>query len=437
MSEVEVSFEEEDLLEDDIDPRLVAEARTAIQARCAAASITYEEVDDGDGWIYYRLGVKNGRNTRKITILDSENLIKFSSISFEDYSFLADYEAICSYRNGTIEAGLRPAVASGGSPTPVPVYRRLFGKSPGKGPLEDYQLIINSEENSSVVLEISPRSEEFGALTGIRNRYGLTLKISGVNISQHDRALEVLNRIAGSFLFQLDLVSDTPLILRRERRRLRLKRNVDQIDKDALQFPMSEFDEAPLSLYWYARSADEMPLLQFLAFYQVIEFYFPVYSQSEAQRKVKAVLKNPTFRGDRDTDIAKLLAAIHVSRSGSFGDERSQLRATIMECVDPDDIRGFIEGEATVREFYTNGSKSLPYHKVPVNNKGLDLRGDVAERIYDIRCKIVHTKSDNRDSFSELLLPFSKEAELLLFDIKLVQLIAQAVLISASRSYRV
>jgi len=437
MSEVEVSFEEDDLLEDDVDPRLLAEAKAAIKGRCAAASITFEEIEDEDGWIIYKLGFKNARSTRNVTILDAEDLIKFASISFEEYSFLADYDAICSYRSGTIEAGLRPAVASGGAPNLSLVYRRLFGKQPGKGPIEDYQLIIESEGDSPVVLEISPRSAEYGALAGIASRYSLTLKISGLTISQHDSALELLTRIAGSLLFQLDLIADIPFILRKERRRLRLKRKLDQVDKDALQFPASEFDEAPLSLYWYARSADEMPLLQFLAFYQVIEFYFPVYSQSEAQRKVKAILKNPAFRGDRDADIARLLATIHVSRSGSFGDERSQLRATIMECVDPDQIRDFIEGEEKIREFYANGSKSLPYHKVPVNNKGLDLRGDIAERIYDIRCKIVHTKSDNRDSASELLLPFSKEAELLLFDIKLVQLVAQAVLISASRPYRV
>jgi hypothetical protein len=38
-----------------------------------------------------------------------------------------------------------------------------------------------------------------------------------------------------------------------------------------------------------------MPLLQFLAFYQVIEFYFPTYSQAEAHRKLKAILKDPPF----------------------------------------------------------------------------------------------------------------------------------------------
>lgn len=33
----------------------------------------------------------------------------------------------------------------------------------------------------------------------------------------------------------------------------------------------SEYDAEAMEFYWYAKSADNMPLLQFLAYYQVIE----------------------------------------------------------------------------------------------------------------------------------------------------------------------
>jgi len=179
-----------------------------------------------------------------------------------------------------------------------------------------------------------------------------------------------------------------------------------------------------------------MPLLQFLAFYQVIEFYFPVYSQAEAQRKLKAMLKDPTFRGDRDADIAKLLSSIYVSRSGSFGDERSQLRATLMECVDSQSLRNFLESYPDRKEFYLAKAKGLPYHKVPLANPTADLRSDVADRMYDIRCKIVHTKNDAREGGVDLLLPFSQEAEQLSFDIELAQYVAQLTLIAGSLPFR-
>jgi hypothetical protein len=65
------------------------------------------------------------------------------------------------------------------------------------------------------------------------------------------------------------------------------------------------------------------------------------------------------------------------------------------------------------------------------------LRNDVADRVYDIRCKIVHTKTDTRDGSVELLLPFSPEAEQLSFDIDLVQHLAQLVLVASSSPFNV
>ena len=180
-----------------------------------------------------------------------------------------------------------------------------------------------------------------------------------------------------------------------------------------------------------------MPLLQFLAYYQVLEFYFPIYSQTEAQRKLKTILKDPTFRGDRDADIGRLLSAIQISRGGGFGDERSQLRATLLECVDPTSLRQFLESGADRQEFYSAKTKVLQCHKIPLANPSVDLRADVAERLYDIRCMIVHTKSDAQDAETEPMLPFSKEADQLSYDIDLAQYLAQQVLIAGSRPFQV
>lgn len=198
-----------------------------------------------------------------------------------------------------------------------------------------------------------------------------------------------------------------------------------------LQFPRHEYDKAPISLYWYARSATGMPLLRFLAYYQVIEFYFPTYSQVEARRKIQNVLKDPGFRADRDTDIARILSAVR-SRGGGFGDEGSQLRATLRECVDPDHLRSFLTSSEERQEFLSGKVKGLTDHKIPIANASADLRDHVADRIYDIRCKIVHTKGEGRNGETELLLPFSREAEQLDYDIELVEYIAQRTLISSS-----
>jgi hypothetical protein len=91
-----------------------------------------------------------------------------------------------------------------------------------------------------------------------------------------------------------------------------------------------------------------------------------------------------------------------------------------------------LEEDAERRSFLSSKAKGLTEKKLPIANPDADLRNDVADRIYDIRCKIVHTKSDSRDGEVELLLPFSKEAEQLYHDISLLEFVARQVLIAAS-----
>lgn len=444
MTDIDVALleEESDEFEEEetVSPEALAAAKNQIAERCKSAGILFEEHrDEIDQELHWKLEFKCARGSRTIRVWHDEHLLQLIEVPFEEYSFLTGLEAICSYQSGVIEAGIKSV--SSGFVSSSDTFKRIFGRYPHQDlSSNDYQLILDAPGDSGIKVELSPCSKSFLALVPRSRATNLTLKISGLNIKQHDTALDILQKYAGSLFFQLDLSIGSAYGLARERLRVangRRTRVSRPPAKQLLQFPTTEFDNAPLSLYWYGRSAEEMPLLQFLAFYQVVEFYFPIYSQSAAQRKLKAILKDPTFRGDRDTDVARLLSAIHVSRAGAFGDERSQLKATIMECVDAEALRTFIVSDVALKEFFTSGSKSLPYHKVPVNNVALDLRGDIAERIYDIRCKIVHTKSEARDMEGELLLPFSKEAELLIHDIKLIQYVAQLVLIAGSRSYYV
>lgn len=142
-------------------------------------------------------------------------------------------------------------------------------------------------------------------------------------------------------------------------------------------------------------------------------------------------MKDPTFRNDRDADIGRVLSIVAGSGRG-FGDEKSQLRATLNACLDPTALREFLNEEAERADFFSAKQKGLTDHKIPLGAKDADLRIPVADLIYDIRCKIVHTKGESTDGEVELLLPFSKEAELLFHDIELMQYVARQVLIAAS-----
>lgn len=397
--------------------------------RCKNNNITYsfdKSLFDEESLI---LELPNGRNKRKIGIWSLEVLKRILDIPFEQYTFLGSYESICNYEAGTIECLMEPLDR-------IPsqfIYRRLLNKdSFGDNVKEEELKLLIEDSNSDLEVEISPASEHLQFLSRSRSRKTPSLKIRNIKLKQHDACLAILEKISNSIFFQIDLLVNLPLSLSKTRisNRSFRKRKTDSTPE--VKFPQNEYYEAPISLYWYARSAIRMPLLQFLAFYQSIEYFFPMYAQAEAKRKVRNILKDDSFRTESDTDILRILKAIKLSNNNSFGDERSQLRATILECIDPDELREYLVESEERKEFFSKITKGITKNKIPINNEELDLRNDIAERIYDIRCKIVHTKADAKETELDILLPFSKEADLLYYDIDLLQFISRKIIIASS-----
>lgn len=296
-------------------------------------------------------------------------------------------------------------------------------------------------------------SDEFLVLCGLksfltisdyrRNRRFVTLKIKNIDIKTHDEAKSKLQTIANSILFQLDTLIERPFVLKEERESFRERR------KEFLEYRQSlkqenrkfsdikyEYDVEPATMYLYAKASLNMPLYKFLAFYQSIEFYFPIYSNIEAKSKIKRLLKDPNFDPELDQNITKLMSLIKYNRSNEIGDERSQLKSTMLSCIDPDDLRDFLCSNEKRKEFYErNLGKCLSKHNVSVANKNANILLEVSERIYDIRCRIVHKKAD--DNNYDIILPFSQEVKVIKHDLELVEYVARCILIERSRPIRI
>jgi len=415
----------DDAIELDEDSRSEEDLLNELKRRCGNVKIeiSTRKFDESEGVTYTSIAIQSGREKRWVGAT-GDRLRGILSIDFEKIVFLKGYEAICSYEKGTIEVGIRGVPFSH-----MLAMRRLLLGTGGSGEESEFVLLPPDGIENRPTYRIGGASAEFSALAqlpgGVRRP---TLTLSGIPILNHDNAVSLLTKYANSFLFQIDLLFGASFMLERER--VRRFRQPSRNRNAGMQYPNVEYDDAPLSLYWYARSARGMPLLQFLAFYQCIEFYYPTFSQAEARRKIGLLLKDPTFRPDRDSDVARLLSAIFVSRSGGVGDERSQLRATIGECLTAEEVRDFFNQSKDLDEFF-RGKQKGGVHKIPLANESADLRNDVADRIYNIRCRIVHTKDGDQHG-GNMILPFSEDADFLIFDIELVQFVARKVLIATS-----
>ena len=305
--------------------------------------------------------------------------------------------------------------------------RRIFGIPPttSKG---DAEVQIGGVGQLNLRL-----SEKPGLLFLLDYGSPIYLRIEGVGITEHDKAVALLEDLSNALFMQIDFRFDSPLTLGRERPfPWTFTRSAGRLDEDdQLIFPRFSYDMTPSSLYWYARSAASMPLLQFLAFYQCLEFFFPQYSRQETIGKVKNVLKDPRFDPTKDSYINAILNATTEGWRGSRPEERKQLAATLKHCVNGSALRDFLNETEERKRYYTGEYKEISDKKISLSDDA-EIIDQTADRVYDIRCKVVHTKNLEGQEGNEIILPFSREADMLGHDVELMKFLARRVLIASS-----
>ncbi|WP_322063157.1 hypothetical protein [Paraburkholderia sp. J63] len=410
-----------------------------LKQRCQAANIAAEEVagffDEGPALV---IKMPCGRALRSVQIDTSDEAQRLLDVPFEKYRFVPGFDAVFAPAEGIVEASVRSLGSSTNQAgVGLAVLPKLFGprdpSSKLRGHVRSWTL-KSDDVQTETELTLRTQSDVLQALL-VRN-VRLVLFVQRPGIDTAEKAESMLVKLSDALFFQIEHLINVALGLVRERLAAPKISKSGRVDLgNIVQFPTMEYDKAPISLYWYGRNAGGMPLLQFLAYYQVLEYFYPVYSKAEANRRVRRLLKEPGFRVDKDSDVNKLLGVIQAARGGAFLDERSQLKATLGECLDQAELRDYLNGTperiAWFKKKEIEKENLLKARPIPLADERADLVAEVAERIYAIRCKIVHTKAESAGDV-ELLLPYSKEADALDHDIDLVRYACQKVLISAS-----
>jgi len=385
------------------------------------------------------------RSFHYLRFSDRIDLETYLTSDFEHFKFIQDFEAIWSPKFKVIECELQTVTRMG-------VPSRYLLNRLAKALREEFEnddvttrFEFDKSENNHTV-SIGSASTEYAILTFAKtsiHKYEFakkrpTLRIENIDVTTHEQAKKILEKIGNSLLFKLDITNNIGYKLAEDRdiRRSYLRRKNQEHDLDKA-FPTYEYDSEPMSLYWYAKSAMDMPLLQFLALYQILEFYFPIFSQKDAHHQVKNIIKDPRFNPNKDSDITRILGTITQNKSGlGFGSELEQLKSTIQNCISNEELREIIDTDKEMEDFFKDkDSKKLASKGLSIENVQTDLTTQCAERIYEIRCRVVHTKASDKNY--EILLPSSPELKNLIYDITLLETIAKKVLVATSRLMKI
>ncbi|MBK5143418.1 hypothetical protein I2494_06740 [Budviciaceae bacterium BWR-B9] len=389
-----------------------------------------------------RIQIPKARNDSNIILTsDIVDIIAERNINLLDYKYIEGYEAIWSIEQDIIECEVE-------LPQRHFSFERYFRNN---SICKEEKKILIETHLEGIVAELSEISNEFhileickdiGRPIGIMGSYNIerfdrrkssstSLKISGLNISTHEQALNIIKTIFASICFQFDCKTNIPLMLAIARNYSRARLSHTSLDDLELTRVNQHYDNEALSLYWYAQSALGMPLLQYLALYQVVEFYYPIYSELAAQKKVANALKDPSFNSHNTKDIARIFNI--VKTASSTRSELSQLEATLKECVEISLLRDWLKSDSK-RDEYFRSKNAVKLSEYKINShvtEDDELLRQVLQRFYNIRCRIVHTKGV--DAELEVLHPQSKEVKYLEYDIELANFLAHRVLISSSK----
>lgn len=412
-----------------------------IKRRCEKANITYKEIILAKESTSIEIFLPQNKEKKSFPVNNIESAKGLLDFPFEGYGFLSSYNAISSHEDDHIEAIISPLKKT--SPQEffdqiINIAKNNFSEAfPGS---TDPDLVISSKaiKEPEVFISIGPASQRARVLLGNLSDRSISIKLLGLNVSSYMQTERCLEKYASSVFFQIDSIFDIPLKLEQNRKVVNSASNSNSQSSARLIHPVNQYDDEPLSLYWYARSADEMPLLQYLAFYQVIEFYFPFYSQVKAKKAIKNILKTPGFNAHNDTDIVKVLQTAKLGFGKGFGAESDQLEATMQECLDISRLKYFLEENELRKDYFTKNKNQKMLGLAPflINDTDDIVRKNIVNRIYRLRCRIVHAKTGSDSDEARSIYPFTPESVLLDWEIELIHYVARQILIANSREFK-
>ena len=266
-----------------------------------------------------------------------DKAIQFARQPFGDYELLERYVGLWSANHSCIEA-----VVDFADPLVLLPYMGQGGLQPA--PMAEAQ---NARGATLRLGAASPIAQAL-LLDTRDDRPNVTLRLEGLTVQTAAEASSRLDVVGNAFLFQFDLANEGLPRLREppdsQRDPWTGRFRYDRRRAQHFTYPDRGLEAEPLLLYHHARKlSDDIPLLKFLTYYHVLEFFFPTYSRLEVIRSLQAEMRNPEFDVESKHQISRLLDLVpNRGGHGGLGPESKQLRATIKRCVDLDQLRDFL-----------------------------------------------------------------------------------------------
>jgi hypothetical protein len=247
-----------------------------------------------------------------------------------------------------------------------------------------------------------------------------TLKVAYPAAMDRELLERVSEEAARSLLYELDVRNGVVMELDAPSAGLEAPfvRRLSEVNR-MIRYPRAAVKYEVSVLFGFASQATKDPPQAFLAYYQALEYFIPTAIRQNAIKSVRRELRDPAF--DLNDD-ASLLRVIKEAESPSSAAEPNQLRILVNEYVRTSRLEDFFKHDWG--DYFSSKGPIKGVASINERNLNLSLPHQVADRVYQIRNRLVHAKNDPKFGDARVLLPRSTASNALAPDVLLVRLLA-------------
>lgn len=244
-----------------------------------------------------------------------------------------------------------------------------------------------------------------------------------IKSSETELNLESYNELYNSFLFSLNYVNLPFIEFRNTENRIK---GPHRIDIRNLEAPKRIYNREPLYYYHQALSTDN-PVLKFLSYYQVLEYFYNIVSEEHLKENVKLIITNPAFSSENEELINKLIK--FVKKAEYRYKEKYSLQLVLEKHLNVDELKQDLNSY-DITSYNHVMSGNVDFVEVPnlINLEDQEFNISLANRIYNIRNALIHSKEGEKHRY----VPFSEHEVELKKELALMRLLAEQVIIRSS-----
>jgi hypothetical protein len=246
-----------------------------------------------------------------------------------------------------------------------------------------------------------------------------TLKIDYSSPVEAGRLERRSQEVARALLYELDVRNGIVMEFDERTRQTGIDSDWRGANLEKIRYPRTKLQYEVSSLFGFASQAIGDQPLAFLSYYQTLEYFIPAAVRQNALKAIRRELRDPSFDEASSESLLRIVAAAEGSISAA---EASQFRILLNEYVRAGRLDEFFHHNWG--NYFTRQGPIQGVEPINTRNATLSLANQVADRIYQIRNRIVHAKDDPRYGSARVLLPRSAEANALAPDVLLVRLLA-------------